>query len=68
MQKPLVKALGLIYLCTVKSNLREGQVLVLAGYFSGVQQDDAWVITGGHSVPEPTQELKSIAQEADMRV
>jgi len=67
-KRSLVEALGLVYLRTASHQLREGQILVLAGCFSGEAQDDGWVITGGCSVPEPTQAYRSNAQEADMRV
>ena len=67
-KRSLVEALGWVYLRTAQRYLKEGQVIVLAGCFSGETQDDAWVITGGHSIPQPTHAYKSNAQEADMRV
>ena len=67
-KRSLVEALGLVYLRTACSYLREGQTLVLAGCFSGEAQDDAWVFNGGCSLPEPTRAYTSNAQEADMRL
>ena len=48
--------------------LATGQVIVLAGCFSGDDQDSAWVFIGGNTVPETTQKYNSNAQEASMNV
>lgn len=66
-KRSLVEALGLFYLQKAASYLKEGQSLILAGCFGGNSQDDAWIITSS-SLPESTQEFKSNAQEADMRI
>lgn len=63
-----MEALGLSYLRKAQTNLRSGQILVLAGCFSGDQQDVAWEISGSNMVPTPIEMLQSDAQEADMRV
>ena len=63
-----MEALGLVYLRTAQSHLRDGQTLVLAGCFAGETQDDLWVITGGCIMPQSTQIYQSNAQEADMLV
>ena len=67
-KRSLVEALGWVYLRTATHHFKDGQVLVLAGCFSGERQDDAWVLTGGSSIPEPTHMYTSNALEADMRV
>ena len=63
-----METLGWVNLHTAKDHLREGQVLVLAGCFSGESQDDAWVITGDGTLPHTTSRYTSNSQEADMRV
>lgn len=60
--------MGLIYLRSAQQHLQEGNVLILAGCFSGDGQDNAWKITGGLAIPDCTEIYKSNAQEADMRV
>ena len=67
-KRSIVEALGLAYLQTAKSHLRENQVFVLAGCFSGKCQDDAMIIAGNEPVPRSTSQYRSNAQEADMRV
>ena len=63
-----MEALGWVYLTTVQRYLKKGQLIVLAGCFSGETQDDAYVITGECSTAEITQAYKSNAQEGDMHV
>ena len=46
--------------------LREHQKVILAGYFSGVEEDQAWEVTIGGVQPVPT--LSCEAEEADTRV
>lgn len=46
--------------------LEDQQMLVLAGCFSGEQEDPAW--SGLASVPQPEPLSKSNAIEADMRI
>lgn len=64
----LVEALGLAYLQRANSKLKDGQTLILAGCFTGEQQDYVWEITGSQSVPKLTDTFQSNAQEADMCV
>ena len=63
-----METLGWVYLRSAKHHLRQNQVLVLAGCFSGTTQDDAWLITDGEALPQSTSIFRSNAQEADMRV
>jgi hypothetical protein len=42
--------------------------MVLAGCFSGENQDNAWKVVGGQDLPECTTTYTSNAQEADMRI
>ena len=57
------------YLCNAKAYLRAGQVLVLAGCFSGGSQDNAWVVTADGTNPtQISHNYTSNAQEADMHV
>jgi hypothetical protein len=67
-KRAIVEALGWIYFHTGRNHLRDNQRLVLAGCFSGTQEDDAWSIRGGETLPETDVRFKSNAQEADMRV
>ena len=46
--------------------LRGNQNVILAGYFSGVEEDQAWEVTTGGVQPVPT--LSCEAEEADTRV
>ncbi len=67
-KRAIVEALGWVFLHTGKNHLQGNQTLVLAGCFSGATQDDAWIITGGGTLPHSTERFRSNAQEADMRV
>ncbi|SMN12414.1 hypothetical protein SPBRAN_864 [uncultured Candidatus Thioglobus sp.] len=67
-KRAIVVALGWVFLHTGKNHLQGNQTLVLAGCFSGATQDDAWIITGGGTLPQSTERFRSNAQEADMRV
>ena len=63
-----METLGRVNLHTGKNHLRVNQVLVLGGCFSGTAQDQGWIIRGDESLPEPTPQYTSNAQEADMRI
>ena len=48
--------------------LHPNQAIVLAGCFSGEREDNAWVILPGDtSIPEPSPQYRSTAEEADNR-
>lgn len=66
-KRSIVETLGMVYLLTATFFLRDHQVLVLAGCFSGEAQDYALVLRG-NSIPQLTSTFKSNAQEADMRM
>lgn len=66
-KRSIVEALGLAYLRKAGHQLTRGQSFILAGCFSGEQQDMAWEIENGR-IPKPITSFQSNAQEADMRV
>ena len=66
-KRSIVEALGLAYLRKAGHQLTRGQSFILAGCFSGEQQDMAWEIEHGR-IPKPITSFQSNAQEADMRV
>ena len=64
-KRSIAETLGWVYLHTAKDHLKDGQVLVLAGCFSGESQGDAWVITGDGTLLHTTSRYTS---NSDMRV
>jgi hypothetical protein len=67
-KRAIVEILGLIYLRSIRHCLQHDQTMVLAGCFSGENQDNAWKVVGGQDLPECTTTYTSNAQEADMRI
>ena len=73
-KRSVIEAIGLSYIRSAKSYLQQGQLLVLAGCFSGENQHTATVITGGDvregesTYPSPDENYKSSALEVDQRI
>ena len=64
-KRSIIEALGYAYL---RSNyLQQDQRFIIAGCFTGDNQDHAWTMTSG-AIPDTTTQFDSNAMESDMRI
>ena len=67
-KRSIIEAIGLLYIQSARFIIGQNKRLVLAGCFSGEENNVPIVISGDEALPTPDLRYKTCAMEADMQI